>query len=71
MQKISSIHKFILKIQQVVGSHELNDFVHFGPHHPKVIQATFNFDEFVPACKKSAENPLFIPDIKSLLESND
>ena len=56
MQKISSIHKFILKIQQVVGSHELNDYVHFGPHHPKVIQATFNFDEFVPACKKSAES---------------
>ena len=30
MQKISSIHKLILfKIQQILGSHELNDHTHF------------------------------------------
>ena len=28
MQKISSIHKLILKIQQVLGSHELNGHAH-------------------------------------------
>ena len=29
MQKISSIHKLILKIQQILWSHELNGHVHF------------------------------------------
>ena len=29
MQKISSIHKLTLKIQQILGSHELNDHTHF------------------------------------------
>ena len=34
MQKISSIHKLILKIQQILGSHELNGHAHFLPHPP-------------------------------------
>ena len=29
IQKISSIHKFILKIQQILGSHELKGHCHF------------------------------------------
>ena len=29
MQKISSINKLILKIQQILGSHELNGHTHF------------------------------------------
>ena len=36
MQKISSIHKLILKIQQILGSHELNDHTHFDHAHPKI-----------------------------------
>ena len=32
MQKISSIHKLI---QQILGSHELNDPTHFWPGPPK------------------------------------
>ena len=32
MQKISSIHKLI---QQILGSHKLNDHVHFWPGPPK------------------------------------
>ena len=32
MQKISSIHKLI---QQILGSHELNDHTHFWPGPPK------------------------------------
>ena len=32
MQKISSIHKLI---QQILGSHELNDHAHFWPSPPK------------------------------------
>ena len=29
MQKISSIHKLILKIQQILGSHQLKSHAHF------------------------------------------
>ena len=29
MQKISLIHKLILKMQQILGSHELNSHAHF------------------------------------------
>ena len=29
MQKISSIHKLIFKIGQILGSHQLNDHAHF------------------------------------------
>ena len=29
MQKISSIHELILKIKQILGSHELNSHTHF------------------------------------------
>ena len=32
MQKVSSIHKLI---QQILGSHELNDYTHFWPGPPK------------------------------------
>ena len=35
MQKISSIYKFILKIQQIIESHELKEHAHFGPHQPQ------------------------------------
>ena len=48
MQKISSIHQFNLKIQQILGSHELKR----NPY-PKIIEATFSFPKFVASCKKS------------------
>ena len=44
MQKISSIHKLI---QQILGSHELNDHAHFRPG------PTFTFLKFAPTCQKS------------------
>ena len=53
MQKISSIHKLILKIKQILGSHELNDLAHFDQTHPKIIEITFSFLEFAPARNKS------------------
>ena len=53
MQKISSIHKLI---QQILGSHELNDHIHFWPAHPKTTEITFSFPEFAPACKKSVHS---------------
>ena len=48
MQKISSIHKFNPKIQQILESYELKDYV-----YPKIIEATFNFPEFKASCKNS------------------
>ena len=48
MQKISSIHQFNLKIQQILGSHELKRHP-----YPKIIEATFSFPKFVASCKKS------------------
>ena len=33
--KINSIHKFILKIQQILGSHELKGHGHFSPRPSK------------------------------------
>ena len=53
MQKISSIHKLI---QQILGSHELNDHIHFWPAHPKTTEITFSFPEFALACKKSVHS---------------
>ena len=50
MQKASSIHKLI---QEILGSHELNDYTHFDQAHPKSIEITFCFPEFVPPSKKS------------------
>ena len=47
MQKFSSIHKLI---QQILGSHKLNDNNHFWPGHPKIIEKTFSFPVFAPAC---------------------
>ena len=35
IQKISSIYKLILKIKQVLASHELNGYTHFWPSPPK------------------------------------
>ena len=40
MQKISSIHKLI---QQILGSHELNDHPHFWPGPPKNLWNNFLF----------------------------
>ena len=50
-QIISSIHKFIMKMQQILGSHYLT-----GHTHPKTNESTFIFLEFVPACKKSVHS---------------
>ena len=50
MQKASSIHKLV---QEISESHELNDYTHFDQAHPKSIEITFCFPEFVPPSKKS------------------
>ena len=48
MQKISSIHIFILEIKQILEPHKLR-----GHTNPKKIEVTSSFHEFVSKCKKS------------------
>ena len=50
MQKASAIHTLI---QEILGSHQLNDYTHFDQAHPKSIETSFCFHEFVPPSKKS------------------
>ena len=56
MQKLNSIHKLIFKIQQILGSRELNDHAYFDHVQPKIIEITFNFPESVQAYKKSGHS---------------
>ena len=49
IQKLKSIHKYILTIQQIFGFHELKGH---GHAHLKIIESTFSFPKFVLACKK-------------------
>ena len=53
MQKISLIHKLV---QQILRSHELMVTPNFDNIHPKIIEITFSFLEFAPACKKSVHS---------------
>ena len=56
IQKFSSIHKFILKMKQILGSHELTGHGHFWPRPPKNDWIKFSFPELAPACKKSVNS---------------
>ena len=40
-------------IQQILGSHELNNLSIFDHAHPKIIEINFCFPGFAPPCKKS------------------
>ena len=60
MQKSSSIHQLILKIQHILGSPELNEHAIFDHAHPKTIEITSNFLKFAAALENQ-----FIPSIHS------
>ena len=61
MQNVSSTHKLVLTIQQIWGSHKLNDQTISDHSQPKIIEITFSFPDFALACKKK----WFIPSIYS------
>ena len=42
IQKISSIRKFIVNVQQILGSHELKSLTIFDHAHSKIIESIFN-----------------------------
>ena len=71
MQKISSIHKLIFKIKQIVGSIELNSHAYFWPQPPKNHLNYFWLSWCAPACKKISSFDLFIFDLQSVLKSRD
>ena len=50
---ISLIHTFILKKQQISGSHNYKANAIFEKAHSKMIKSTFKFPEFVLPCKTS------------------
>ena len=60
IEKISSIHTFILKTEQILGSHELNKCLHpfFDYTQSQISEITFSFREFAATCKKSV-HPIY------------
>ena len=53
MQKISSFHQFILKIQQILESQEQKCQVYYDHHHPKIIKVIFGSLKFLSTHQKS------------------
>ena len=68
MQKISSIHKLI---QQILGSHELNDDGHFWPRPPKNHWNSFLLSWICTTMQKISSFHQFILEIQPILESCD
>ena len=68
MQKISSIHKLI---QQILGSHELNDHAHFWPGPPKNHWNNFLLSWICTTMQKISSFHQFILEIQPILESCD
>ena len=68
MQKVSSIHKLI---QQILGSHELNDYTHFWPDPPKNYWNNFLHSLICTTKQKISSFHQFIFEIQPILESCD
>ena len=68
MQKVSSIHKLI---QQILGSHELNDYTHFWPGPPKNHWNNFLLSCICTTMQKISSFHQFILEIQPILESHD
>ena len=66
MQKVSSIHKLI---QQILGSHELNDYTHFWPSPPKNHWNNFLLSWICTTMEKISSFHQFILKIQPILES--
>ena len=68
IQKISSIHKIILKVQQILGYHELTSHGHFWPHPPKNNWINFKLSRICTSMQKISLFHLFISEIQSILK---
>ena len=69
MQKISSINKLHLKIQQFLGSHKLYDHDHFWKQLPKNHWNNFQLSWICTSMQKISSFHLFTIEIQSNLES--
>ena len=67
MQKISSIHKLLLKIHWILGSRKLNGHAHFWPHPTKNQRNNFQFSWICTSMQKISSFHLFIFEMQSLL----
>ena len=70
MQTISSIHKLILKIQQILGSHKIATPI-FDHAHPKNHWNNFSLSWISTTMHKTSLFHLLILEIQSILESCD
>ena len=70
-KKISSIHKLILKIRQILWSHELNGHSHFWSFPPKNYWNNFYLSWICTCRKKTSSLHLFIHEIQLILDSRD
>ena len=71
MQKISSIHEVTVKIQQSLGSHQLNSYTHFWPCPPKNHWNNFLLSWIWTIMQKTNSFHLFILEMQSILGSHD
>ena len=71
IQKISSIHKFILNIQQILGSHELRRHGHFWPCPPKNHWMNFLLSWICTSKQKSVRSICSGFEIQLVLDSHD
>ena len=69
IQKISSIHKFMLKIKQILGSHELKCHGQLWRHPPKNHWTNFYLSGVCTSMQKLCLFYLLILEIQSILES--
>ena len=65
MKKVSSIHKFI---QEILGSHELNDYTQFWPRPPKKHWNNFLLSWYCATKQKISSFHQFILEIQPILE---
>ena len=66
MKKVSSIHKFT---QEILGSHEINDYTQFWPGPPKKHWSNFLLSWICATKQKISSFHQFILEIQPVLES--
>ena len=70
-KKISTIHKFTLKVQQILGSHELKGHGQFWPRQPKNHRINFWLSWICTSLQKKSLFHMFIFEIQPILESHE
>ena len=69
-KKLSSIHKLIFKIQQILGFNEMVVPI-FDQAHPKIIEINFSCPKYTPMHAKISFSHVFILEILLILKCHD